>query len=141
MQDRFAPAVANWQQVLGRVRDVVRQELVADQLAAHLPDRSSGTAARRTAASGTAASVLDVGCGQGTQAIRLARRGFHVTGVDLSAELLDVARAAAAAEPDAVQQRLTWRRGDLLHDPAGGHRYDVVCCHGVLMYLPSLDQG
>lgn len=131
MDDPFGPAVANWRQVLGRVRDVVRQELVADQLAAHLPARSSATTT----------TALDIGCGQGTQAIRLARLGFHVTGVDISDELLDVARAAAAAEPHTIQQRLTFRRGDLLDDPARGDRYDVVCCHGVLMYLPSLAEG
>lgn len=36
--------------------------------------------------------VLDLGCGTGNVALRLASRGLRVTGVDLSAEMLDVAR-------------------------------------------------
>ena len=40
------------------------------------------------------AEVLDVPCGAGRLALRLAERGAHVTGVDLSAESLAHARAA-----------------------------------------------
>lgn len=36
-------------------------------------------------------SVLDLGCGTGTVAIPLAKRGYRVTGVDLSAEMLAIA--------------------------------------------------
>ena len=44
------------------------------------------------------ARVLDVGCGPGRHALELARRGFRVHGVDISAGFVDLARAAAAAE-------------------------------------------
>lgn len=37
-------------------------------------------------------AVLDLGCGTGNLALRLARRGLQVTGVDLSPEMLDLAR-------------------------------------------------
>jgi SAM-dependent methyltransferase len=40
--------------------------------------------------------VLDVGCGPGRHALALAERGMSVTGVDLSPEFVDLARAAAA---------------------------------------------
>ncbi len=42
--------------------------------------------------------VLDVGCGPGRHALALARRGAEVTGVDISATFVDLAREAAAAE-------------------------------------------
>ncbi|HEY3844338.1 MAG TPA: methyltransferase domain-containing protein [Acidimicrobiales bacterium] len=86
--------------------------------------------------------MLDVGCGQGTQAIRLARSGYEVTGIDLSAELLETAKELAAGEPSTVKSRLQFERRDLLaldEDFIGN--FDVVCCHGVLMYMPSLESA
>ena len=129
MPEKFDPGVDAWLAGLGLVRDVVRQELVRRQLAAHLP------------ASDGPFRVLDAGCGQGTQAIALARLGHQIVGVDLSDALLETAREAAAAEPDDVRRRLHFVAGDLLaltDDHAG--RYDVVCCHGVAMYLLSLPE-
>jgi len=41
------------------------------------------------------ARILDLCCGQGRHAIELARRGFNVTGADLSEHLLGIARNAA----------------------------------------------
>jgi SAM-dependent methyltransferase len=41
------------------------------------------------------ATILDLGCGPGRHAIELARRGFHVTGVDRTARYLAAARAHA----------------------------------------------
>ncbi len=41
------------------------------------------------------ADILDMPCGQGRHSIELARRGYRVTGVDLSAYLLGVARERA----------------------------------------------
>ena len=42
------------------------------------------------------AAVLDIGCGTGRHAVQLARRGFRVTGLDLSPGMLAEAAAAAA---------------------------------------------
>lgn len=39
--------------------------------------------------------VLDLGCGTGRMTLELARRGYDMTGVDLSTEMLDIARASA----------------------------------------------
>lgn len=39
--------------------------------------------------------ALDIGCGTGNVALRLARRGLRVTGVDLDPEMLDLARKKA----------------------------------------------
>lgn len=88
--------------------------------------------------------VLDVGCGQGTQALRLARRGCMVVGLDSSVDLLARSRASLEAEPAPVQERVRLVQGP--GEQAGQlttGRFDLVLCHGVLMYLdddgPMLD--
>jgi len=43
-------------------------------------------------------TILDIGCGTGRHAIELARRGYTVTGIDLSAAQLQRARQKAASE-------------------------------------------
>lgn len=53
-----------------------------------------------------AAMVLDVGCGTGSLACRLAADGFQVTGVDPAEASLDVARSKPASE------LATWIHGD-----------------------------
>ena len=59
-----------------------------------------------------ACSVLDVGCGTGTFACMLARRGIHVTAVDPAGASLDVARV----KPDA--HAVDWLLGDATTLPA-----------------------
>ena len=56
------------------------------------------------------ASILDVGCGRGRHARELARRGYSVTGVDLSAASIADAREAAA---DATLGGVTFQVGDM----------------------------
>jgi SAM-dependent methyltransferase len=41
------------------------------------------------------AAILDIGCGPGLYCNRLARRGYHVTGIDIAQPLLDYAQAEA----------------------------------------------
>jgi cyclopropane fatty-acyl-phospholipid synthase-like methyltransferase len=43
--------------------------------------------------------LLDVPCGNGRLSLALAQRGFRVTGVDISEEFVEEARAACALEP------------------------------------------
>jgi SAM-dependent methyltransferase len=50
---------------------------------------------RRAGAGGPIERVLDLGCGTGNHAIPLARRGYTVSGVDLSEEMLGIARRKA----------------------------------------------
>ena len=69
-----------------------------------------------------AETVLDLGCGTGRHATILARRGREVTGVDVSAEMLALARRRAA---DAEVAELDLRVGDV-RTVRVGRRYDVV---------------
>ncbi|MEY9963637.1 SAM-dependent methyltransferase [Streptacidiphilus sp. MAP12-16] len=85
--------------------------------------------------------MLDVGCGQGTQALRLARAGHLVTGLDPDPATLGAAQSALNAETPEVRQRvslLTGEGGDCGRWFGPG-TFDVVLCHGVLMYLPEAE--
>lgn len=59
-------------------------------------------------------SALEIGCGQGADAIWLAQRGWTVLAVDLAEAILDVAEARGREA--GVADRVEWRR----HDLAGG---------------------
>lgn len=85
--------------------------------------------------------VLDVGMGQGTQALRLARAGHSVTGLESDAEMLRAARESLEGEPEGIRERMRLIEGD--GRDTGVHflpgSFDVVLCHGVLMYVPEPD--
>lgn len=85
--------------------------------------------------------VLDVGMGQGTQALRLVRAGHRVTGLERDATMIDAARRALAGEPEGVRERMRIIEGDGrdtgVHFRPGS--FDVVLCHGVLMYVEEPD--
>ena len=68
-------------------------------------------------------SVLDVGCGTGRHSIELARRGYAVTGIDLSSAML--AQAAAAA--DAAGMQVEWLQRDAT-DFVLDRSYDAAIC-------------
>ena len=70
-----------------------------------------------------AGTALDVGCGQGGDAIWLAQRGWQVTAVDVSVAALTVAADQAAAA--GVAAAIRWERHDLDQTfPAG--QFDLV---------------
>ncbi|MEV5984047.1 methyltransferase domain-containing protein [Streptomyces sp. NPDC052051] len=85
--------------------------------------------------------ILDVGMGQGTQALRLARAGHRVTGIEQDPTMISTARAALAAEPEGIRERMRIIEGD--GRDTGVHflpgSFDVVLCHGVLMYVEEPD--
>lgn len=85
--------------------------------------------------------ILDVGMGQGTQALRLARAGHTVTGLEADPEMLKAAREALASEPAGIRERVRLIEGD--GRDTGVHflpgSFDVVLCHGVLMYVEEPD--
>ncbi len=72
--------------------------------------------------------ALDVGCGEGADALWLARRGWDVTAVDVSAVAIE--RAKTAAEAAGLAGAVTWKATNLLIDPPPPASYDLV----VMMY-------
>jgi len=71
----------------------------------------------------TPGRALDIGCGEGADAIWLARQGWHVTAVDVSRTALE--RAATAAKEAGVEALLEWQWHDLAHTFPSGV-YDLV---------------
>ncbi|WP_435822230.1 class I SAM-dependent methyltransferase [Actinacidiphila alni] len=133
----FTGGAESWLAGLGGLRNTVRQELVArqldEQLAAHFPPSGGAHGRRRSL------RVLDIGPGQGTQSLRLARAGHVVTGLESDPVMLSTLRAAVAEEPPQVRERMALLSGD--GRQTGRHFgpacFDVVLCHGVLMYVPD----
>ena len=81
-----------------------------------------------------ALTALDIGCGTGTTAVRLARLGVHVTLLDSSAAMLDLARRAA--QEAGVTERITIKLEDAGHsDSLTSGPFDVTICHNVLEYV------
>ncbi len=74
--------------------------------------------------------VLEVGCGAGTDLVRFAKGGAIVTGVDVAAS------AIALARQNFQQQGLEadLREADGEHLPFGDDRFDLVYAHGVVQY-------
>ena len=72
--------------------------------------------------------ALDVGCGEGGDALWLARRGWQVTAVDISRTALERAAAEAAVATDVadVTGRIAWTRADLTATPPPAHSFDLV---------------
>lgn len=77
--------------------------------------------------------ILDVGTGTGRAAIALAKRGAVVTGVDASAEMLDVAERRAREQGLPV----TFVRGDAHRLDFPARSFDAVVCLRVLMHTPD----
>ncbi|MEU3981931.1 methyltransferase domain-containing protein [Streptomyces sp. NPDC026672] len=85
--------------------------------------------------------VLDVGMGRGAQALRLARAGHEVTGVEQDPGVIAAARKTLACEPEGIRERVRIVQGD--GRDTGVHflpgSFDLVLCHGVLMYVEEPD--
>ncbi len=81
-------------------------------------------------------AVLDVGCGTGRHSIELAKRGFTMTGVDLSQGMLEQARAAALEASVDIE----WVRADVSEAlPEGPYDAALCLCEGAFGLLGELD--
>ena len=78
--------------------------------------------------------VLDVGCGTGVvtrHATRVGARDASFTGIDISPQMLEVARAAAAREGVTAD----WREGKAEALPFRDGAFDLVLCQFALMFF------
>ena len=112
--DRAAPKY-----IRGRISDMKNYEAGLDHTRSYLsPDQRA----------------LELGCGSGMTALKLAPSVAHITGSDISGAMIAHARADGAGTPNA----------DFVHAGAGdprlaGRNWDVVLAFNVLHLLPDTD--
>jgi len=79
-------------------------------------------------------SLLDIPCGSARHSVELARRGYRMTGIDLSADFLHLARAHAAE----AHVQVDLRHGDMRDPNLGADSFDGAFCFG--NSFPYLDR-
>lgn len=88
---------------------------------------------RKRALRGVQGNVLDVACGTGDMAVSLVERGCTVTGVDISEEMLAIARQKAPM--------VTFMIADAEHLPFPDASFDAVTCAFGVRNFVHLEQG
>lgn len=81
--------------------------------------------------------ALDLGCGTGVVSLALARRGFDVTGIDHSEDMLSIARQKASRS--GAGERCRFLRGDVRALPFADSEFDCVTCQGLLHHLDAVE--
>lgn len=124
----WEPAVSGrFLELYETLRGIVRLTLMERQLLEHIRKPP--------------ARICDVGGGAGHNSIPLARRGYEVKILEPSEEMLRKARQTLDAEDETVRKRVELVNG-VGEDATrifGKEAFNVVLCHGVLIYLDNPD--
>jgi magnesium-protoporphyrin O-methyltransferase len=112
-------------EAVGRIRATVRagRDRMRERLLSWLPADLEGR------------TILDAGCGTGALAVEAARRGAHVTAIDLSPTLIELARERLPTELGAG--RIDFRVGDMFDERLG--RFDHVVAMDSLIHYDAAD--
>ena len=78
--------------------------------------------------------ALDLGTGPGIMALMLAMMGFEVTGLDLSEEMLRVARKNASE----AGLSIVFEAGDAENPPFAAQSFDLIICRHIMWTLPKM---
>jgi ubiquinone/menaquinone biosynthesis C-methylase UbiE len=96
--------------------------------------RQSGEALVRSIGASPSMRILDLGCGDGTTAVPLARLGADVTGIDIAKNLVDAGTKRAA---QAGLTRLRFQEGDASNlEGIPNHSFDLTVSIFGAMFAP-----
>ena len=84
--------------------------------------------------------VLDVACGTGDMVVELMRRGCTVTGVDISEEMLEIAKQKTASATSHLSP-FTFHLGNAEALPFAEGEFDAVTCAFGVRNFVHLEQG
>jgi ubiquinone/menaquinone biosynthesis C-methylase UbiE len=123
--ERFHSGAEKYAAYLETPEGRLRTDLAFSNLENFLPSSQAGKSL----------CALDVGCGTGETAVRLARHGMQITLLDSSPAMLD--RAKRTATEAGVADRVAVQEGDAtrLTNLFPAASFDVILCHNVLEYL------
>lgn len=85
------------------------------------------------------ATALDIGSGEGADAIWLASRGWHVTAIDVSTVALGRAAERAAGAGAQIADQITWQHADALSWDPAPEQFDLVSAQFMHLPRPALD--
>ncbi|MCP5101245.1 MAG: methyltransferase domain-containing protein, partial [Chloroflexi bacterium] len=120
----FDQGMIAWQDYQQAPWGKLRYRIAHANMAPHLPQHP--------------AHILDLGGGNGFDAIPLAKKGFSVSVMDFSAEM--VTQGQQLAEAEGVVDKILFEVGDAtqLADRFSEPIFDMVMCHNVLQYVEDV---
>src|ERR1700692_3662553 len=135
--ERFENGAEKYAAYLGTPEGRLRSDLSFDNLRDFLP--LQGNAHSSHSHTNGLLRALDVGCGTGAMAVRLARLGIHVTLLDSSPAMLDIAKRKV--EEAGVADKVLLQHGDAtqLTNLFHAASFDLILCHNVLENLDDPD--
>ena len=82
--------------------------------------------------------VLEVGCGTGTTALRLADSVAHLRATDISENMIEIAQQKSS---EAGAQNVVFAKGEIFDETATGEPYDAVLAFNFLHLLENAEEG